>query len=182
MALSISPAALAAPPAWPDQPPDEAFISGPGLEGRVEIQDKDALAALRLGGIEDFDAGTLAAPDVGEGYTITRYFYGGTFNFGVLHYYPDPEGGRGYVYFEDGPDLEGDHTAFHHKWLYATPAGDAAMRSLLQSLGALPASDSLPAPVPAMADRSLVRAAGWLALAASAALLSGWFVLRRKPA
>jgi hypothetical protein len=85
--------------AWPDQPPDRATLSGPGLTGEIEITGKENLAALKLGALEDFTHGPIAAPSVGEGYRITRYFYEATFNFGVLRYTPDPSGGRGYVFF-----------------------------------------------------------------------------------
>jgi hypothetical protein len=123
--------------AWPEDAPDKATISGPGLKGEVEVTDKDILAVLSLGAIEDFEHGPITTPEVGEGYQISRYFYDASFNFGRLRYYPNPAGERGYVFFEDGPDFVGDHTAYNHKWFYATPQGDAAMHSLLKSLGAL---------------------------------------------
>ncbi len=123
--------------AWPVDAPDKATISGPGLKGEIEITDKKILSALSLGAIEDFERGPIAAPKVGEGYQITRYFYDASFDFGRLHYYPRPAGGRGYLFFEDGPDFDGDHTQYNRKWFYATPQGDAAMQRLLANLGAL---------------------------------------------
>src|SRR5262245_25443732 len=122
--------------AWPDTPPDKATISGPGLAGEVTITDKESLAAQRLGALEDFDQGVIPPPSVGAGYIVTRYFYNGSFNFAQLHYYPSTAGLRGYIYFDDGPDLRGDHTPYHQKWLYATAQGDAAMQRLLTQLGA----------------------------------------------
>src|SRR5262245_29592987 len=74
--------------AWPKDAPDKATISGPGLKGEVEITDQRILSLLGLGMIEDFEAGALPAPQVGEGYQITRYFYDASFDFGRLHYYP----------------------------------------------------------------------------------------------
>ncbi len=121
--------------AWPAQPPEKATISGPGLKGEVQITDPESLRALKLGFLEDFDAGAIVAPKVDQGYKITRWFYQGTFNFGQLRYYPGAEGQRGYVYFEDGPDIEGGPTPYDREWFYATPAGDAAMQRLLRSLG-----------------------------------------------
>ena len=158
--------------AWPDQPPDKAFISGPGIKGDVEITDKETLTALKLGAIEDFSQGTIAKPNVsGEGYKITRYFYGATFNFATLHYYPDPSGGRGYVFFEDGPGLSGDHTAYNGHWFYATPEGDAAMQRLLNQLGVRPRSEAavtapIRAPLPAVLLAALagVLTIVWLAI------------------
>ena len=124
--------------AWPDQPPDFATISGPGLVGSVKITNPDQLAALKLGALEDFDQGALAEPPqvTGEGYQITRYFDGGSFNFASLRYYPDAAGGVGYLYFEDGPDLSGDHTPYHRHWLRARPEGEAALRQVLTQIGA----------------------------------------------
>ncbi len=139
--LTTATAALA----WPDQPPDRATISGPGLQGEIEITDKAILAALQLGAFEDFAHGPIAAPQVsGEGYTIKRWFYGGEFNFATLHYYPDPAGGNGYVRWDDGPDLTGDHTEFNGQWLRVTDKGDAAMRKLLPSLGVTSANKPQP--------------------------------------
>ena len=122
--------------AWPNQPPDRATISGPSLKGEVEITDKDVLAALKLGMFEELAGPQRAAPPVsGEGYTIKLWFYGGEFNFATLHYYPDPAGGNGYVRWDDGPDLTGNHTEFNGQWLRVTPRGEAAMRKLLLGLG-----------------------------------------------
>lgn len=122
--------------AWPDTPPAKAFISGPGIEGQVQITDKPVLDALRLGGVEDMARGVIARPAVAwEGFKITRYFDGGTFHFGDLTYYPNAEGTRGAVYFEDGPMLEGDHTAYNNRWLYATASGDQVLQGFLKKLG-----------------------------------------------
>ncbi len=122
--------------AWPNQAPDRATISGPGLKGEIEITDKEVLAALKLGVFEDLEGPQLEAPPVNsETYTIRRWFYGGEFNFATLHYYPDPAGGNGYVLWDDGPDLTGDHTEYNGQWLRVTPKGEAAMRKLLLGLG-----------------------------------------------
>ncbi len=40
-----------------------------------------------------------------------------------------------YVFFEDGPDLSGDPTAYNGQWFYATSEGEAAMQHLLTQLG-----------------------------------------------
>jgi hypothetical protein len=125
--------------AWPEDPPDKVTISGPGLKGEVEVTDQEILAVLSLGAIEDFEHGSIPAPNVGEGYQITRYFYDASFDFGRLRYYPNSTGERGYIFFEDGPDLVGDHSRYNGKWFYATPQGDEAMRRLLAELGVLTA-------------------------------------------
>jgi hypothetical protein len=131
--------------AWPDGPPERVTISGPGLTGEVEVTDKEILTALSLGAIEDFERGPITAPKVGEGYQITRYFYEASFNFGRLHYYPNPAGERSYIFFEDGPDFIGDHTIYDGKWFYTTSQGEAAMQRLLKSLDALAPASTRPA-------------------------------------
>jgi hypothetical protein len=122
--------------AWPNQPPERVLISGPGIGGQVEVKDEQARAIFRLGNLEDFDSVALAPAPGSTGYKIVRFFYGGEFDFARLTYYPNPSGGRGYLYFEDGPDLRGDHTAYHQTWLYTTSDGEKQLRGLLTRLGA----------------------------------------------
>lgn len=126
--------------AWPETPPDKVTISGPGLKGEVEVTDQEILAALSLGAIEDFKQGSIAEPKVGQGYQITRYFYDASFDFGRLRYYPNATSEPGYIFFEDGPDLDGDQSQYHSKWFYATPQGDRAMKSVLTGLGISPSA------------------------------------------
>src|SRR5207237_1097666 len=114
----------------------------------------------RLGTLEDFQAGAprparSAAPSqFGAGYKIVRFFDGGGFNFAQLTYYRDPNGGRGYLYFEDGPDLSGDHTPYNQTWLYAKPDSETKLRALLKQLGAK-VDDTAPAPSAANANASV---------------------------
>ncbi len=161
--------------AWPDQPPDFATISGPGLVGTIKITNPDQLAAFKLGTLEDFDQGTLAEPPpvTGEGYQITRYFDGGAFNFASLRYYPDPAGGAGYLFFEDGPDFTGDHTPFNGHWLRARPEGEAALRQVLAQLGA-PLESPATSPVAFMSRLPVT-----LAAVLGGVLVFVWFGLRK---
>src|SRR4030095_8667690 len=107
--------------AWPDQPPVKVLISGPGIEEQVEVKYAAARGIFRLGALEGFDGASLAQPKVGAAYKIVRFFEGGAFDFARLTYYPAPSGGRGVVYFEDGPMLQGNHTPYNHTWLYTQP-------------------------------------------------------------
>jgi hypothetical protein len=169
--------------AWPEEPPEWATVSGPGLKGEIKITDEETLAALKLGALEDFDRGALAAPPnvSGPGYQITRYFYKGTFNFAQLTYYPDPAGGTGYLYWQDGPDLDGDPTPYNGQWLYATPAGEAALKHLLAT-GAPQQPPSAPAPAQSLsAGPSPSVLIGLLGVIASA-LAASIVLLRRRPA
>ena len=182
LALAAATAAVTAGPAlaWPDTPPDRATISGPGLAGTVEITDLAALKALKLGAMEDLNAGPIAAPHVtGDGYTITRYF-GGDFTFASLRYYPEANG-QGYVYWQDGAKLEGSQTPFNNQWLAATPAGDAAMKQLLSRLGVSLSAPGPASAAPAPAAIGLPAVWPWLAaLLAVAALAGGWLAVRRR--
>ncbi len=121
--------------AWPEQPPDKATISGPGLKGEVQITDKQVLQTLKLGTLEDLNSASSPIAQGVPGYTIKRWFYGGTFDFARLTYYPMPQGQRSYLYWEDGRQMSGDHTPYHKRWVYATATGDAVMQGFLTSLG-----------------------------------------------
>ncbi len=125
--LLLAPAAAFA---WPEEPPQKVIISGPGIHGEVVITDPALLAGLQLGGVEDFAAGAIPKPPVSTGYTIQRFFDGAHFNFGRLTYYPDPAGGRGYLYFEDGPHIDG-HTPYHQQWLRVRAGAEAVLQRLL---------------------------------------------------
>jgi len=72
----------------------------------------------------------------GSDYKIARFFYGGEFDFARLTYYPDPAGGRGYLYWEDGPMLQGDHTPYDEQWMYVNASAETELCSLLKQLGA----------------------------------------------
>jgi hypothetical protein len=125
--------------AWPDQPPDKVLISGPGIVGQVQVKGEQALAIFRLGNLEDvaaLDPPSAAPPEVGPGYKIVRFFDSGEFDFARLTYYPDPRHERGYLYFEDGPMLQGNHTPYNQTWLRAKPAGEQKLRELLTQMGA----------------------------------------------
>ena len=176
LVLLVSAAQIAR--AWPDAPPDRAFISGPGLDGDVEIKDQTTLEALKLGSMEDFEQRSITPPAVkGEGYKITRYFEGGSFNFATLHYYPNPDG-LGYVFFEDGSDLVGNHTLYNNRWFYVTPQGEAAMQNLLTSLGVGTTSSAVTAPGSSVIE-VFNRFSGWLIALAGGVLLI-WFITTRR--
>lgn len=129
--------------AWPDRAPDKATISGPGVEGEVAITDAETLNALKLGATEDFAGGSLPAQKFISAYVVRRWFDGGNFEYGRLTYYPMPRDSRGnqlrgYVYFEDGAQVQGQ-SPYNKRWFYATVEGDTALKKLLTRLGvALP--------------------------------------------
>ena len=144
-------------------PPDKVVISGPGLSGEIESTDREAISALGLGALEDFQRGPIEAPQVGAGYQMACYFKDGASYrpFDRLTYYPNLPGKRSYIFYE-GLRISGGWSEYDGKWFYATKAGDAAMRRLLWQLGTEPAT--LPA-------------TGGTAPLAAAAVLSGALVL-----
>ncbi len=170
MALLIVPAYLvfASPPSWPESPPTKATIRGPGIKGEVAITDREVLDSLQLGVFEDFNH-PIAAPNVKDGYTITRWFYEGSFNFGVLHYYPNADG-RGFVNFEDGPQMEGDHTKYNGGWFYASSLGEQAMSKLLAQVA--PRTSQASNPTTAQPEFAFAIGAAALVVLLLAALLT----------
>lgn len=156
--------------AWPDQPPDSAWISGPGLAGEVAITDPAVLSALRLGGIEDFGA-FVPEPASQVRYVIHRLFYDNSFDFGVLTYVPAD---GGYVRFDDGADLSGDHTVYNGHWFRVTAQGQQALTGLLARVAPAASGEAV-----AISNRSLVWV--WMAiLAAGLALAAGLGLSRRR--
>ncbi len=122
--------------AWPDQAPSKVIVSGQDISRQVEVNDPELLKGMKLGVVEDLAAGTVDPPaELGPGYQITRYFDDSSsykdFRFGVLTYYPRPSPQRSYLFFEDGPDSQGDHTAYDRRWLYPTAQGELALAELL---------------------------------------------------
>lgn len=120
--------------AWPPDAPTKATISGPGLDGTVNITDASVLDALKMGGLEDLSSMEPGTPKVSNGYVIQRWFEDGTFRLADLTYYP---GEPSYVYFQDGPELVGDHTPYNNHWLKTTAHGDVVLKEFLTSKGAV---------------------------------------------
>ena len=128
-------------------PPDKLIISGPGTPGEVTVTDVALLADVGLGSLEEFS--TISPPaGLVQSYEVTRYFKNGEIftPFDRLHYYVDPTGGRGYIFY-DG--LSFDHNSgwseYDGKWFRASAAGDIAMRALLKHIGAAPKAGILSA-------------------------------------
>src|SRR2546423_684137 len=120
--------------------PDKVTVSGPGVD-TVALTDKIGVFGMDTF-FSPFSRESAPAPKVGAGYLITRYYKAGgdlpaeywTSGFGRLHYYPNPAGGHGAIYY-DGPNgadqmqmaapLELDKRV--GKWVVATAQEDPAM-------------------------------------------------------
>ena len=113
--------------------PDKLTISGPGLKGMIEVTDSKWLDGLDLGDFVVYDA--ISAPRTGDGYELTA-FYQEDQQYHVsmsLHYFLNPSGASGFVYYSDsdGTDYDSSRTG---KWYCAAPFADGAVRNLLQKL------------------------------------------------
>lgn len=150
VALLIVLALLVAAPAFAKGPPGKATISGPGIQGDLEITDPAVLNALSFYSFEQVEEnnrrGIEAPTNIGEGYRVVRYTKGAGNYFkpwDELRYYPYADGERG-VIFLDG--LIGDsYSEFDGKWFHANPEGDATLRAFLAQQGVALAPPTLPA-------------------------------------
>lgn len=144
-------------------------ISGPGINGVIEVIDPEMQSGLSP---YDFLAQLnpyIEAPQVAEGqdYDIVYYLKrpDGTYEaVERMRYVLDPKGGPGYIYYAD------DLTRSTGTWFQLTPEGDTRLQSVLSRIGitiAPPVSQAktspgesvplvTPAPRPAWAS-------GWLA-------------------
>lgn len=107
----------------------KVVISGHGLPGVVEITDPQVLEGFSLPNFQDLSLGAIPTPEVvGGGYEMLRGWDNdqGVFTpFDRVHYYADPSGGPGYLYY-DG--LVNGGSEFDHNWYRVTPEGESAIQ------------------------------------------------------
>lgn len=121
-------------------PPQKVTISGGDLTTEIEITGDEAiLSALGTMILEDFDTRTSVAPEGsdtwGDGYLITRYFEnqgGRMFAFDEVRYYPDPEGGRGYIHYSG---IFSGSSEYDGQWFRADSNGEAVLQSVIAGEG-----------------------------------------------
>jgi hypothetical protein len=112
---------------------DKVVIESDTLPESIIVTDPALLAGLSLPVFQDFQTGGVEAPDLdGAGYALTRYGYDEARDkfiaFDFIHYYADPEGGLGYVYY-DG--LVNGWSEYDGKWFRATAEGQQTIETLL---------------------------------------------------
>ena len=104
-------------------------ISGEGLTGVVEITDPQLLENLSIGIFQDLALGSIPPPEVvGGGYKMLRGWDNeqDVFTpFDLVHYYPDPAGGPGYLYY-DG--MVNGGSEFDRNWYRVTKQGESAIQ------------------------------------------------------
>ncbi|MEO8394397.1 MAG: hypothetical protein ABI700_15500 [Chloroflexota bacterium] len=114
--------------------PQKVTISGAGLLSEVVLTgDQDRLNTLAMMTLEDYYTRSANAPAgiSGDGYLITRYLQESPTRliaFDTVRYYPDPAGGRGYIYFLGIANGSSD---YDHHWFRANPAGEATLQALI---------------------------------------------------
>ena len=113
-------------------------IKGPGIANVLEITDEGLLAHFGWGEFADFDAPTAARPDLGGGYTITRYvLMGGTTmrNLDTFTYFPGSGKDQGIVYYKGIIDKKFIYGGSPHdgKWFRVSAQGDDAIQRIFDS-------------------------------------------------
>lgn len=120
-------------------PPQKITISGGDLLHEIEITGDEAmLNALAMMSLEDYRTLTPDAPEniSGDGYLITRYYEvssGRFVAFDEVRYFPDPDGGRGYLNYVG---IVNGSSEYDGKWFRPSASGEAALQSLLAGTAA----------------------------------------------
>lgn len=118
-------------------------ITGPGIQGELQITDTESLEPLSMGMLETFPNALKNAPDVdpNSGYTLSRYFAslgsGGkqTYqHFDTVIFYLNPSGGPAYVYYEG---IYNGSSEYDGKWFLASRDGEQAMKRVIAAATAL---------------------------------------------
>lgn len=117
----------------------------------VTITDPVLLEGLSMGILMDLGRGPIDPPEeVGERFELIRYFGDGEGKykaFDLVHFYTDPAGGTGYIYY-DG--LEGGWSEFDDNWYQVTEAGAEAMETVITEYLTDEASSSERVTIPAI--------------------------------
>jgi hypothetical protein len=115
-------------------PPQKITISGGDLPGEIEITgDYATMSALSMMSLEDYQTLTPDAPQniSGDGYLITRFYEtssGRYVAFDEVRYYPNPDGGRGYLNYLG---IVNGSSEYDGKWFRASAAGEAALQAVI---------------------------------------------------
>jgi hypothetical protein len=114
-------------------PPQKVTISGGDLAEEIEILGDDtALTALAMMTLEDYETRTDEAPDVeGEGYRIARFFEttaGYYTPFDEIRYFPDREGGRGYINYIG---IVNGSSEYDGEWFRANLEGETVLQAVI---------------------------------------------------
>lgn len=127
-------------------------ISGPGIDGTLHLTDQNEM--MNLMDSSFFDMSEIVrltdeeAAALGQGYEFTMHIAESPeeepFHAEVGVYYPDPEGGRGYIHWIGAGDPAVEIMA-KNEWTHITARGEAAFWSLMASHGVTRPEISAPA-------------------------------------
>lgn len=106
--------------------PTRVTIYGPGLAGRIDVTDPALLPLLGLARLEDVSTPIIVPPVTGPGYEIERD------GFDHERYYPDPAGGRGFIYYIG---LINGSSEYDGHWYYASAESEQALKHILTEHG-----------------------------------------------
>ena len=161
---------------------NKATISGPGLAEPIVVTDVDDAVGLSIAVFEDIDSPVDAPTRVGPAYLLTRlYAFKGTPDqvFDRVLYFPDPDGGLGYVLYVG---IEGGWGPYDANWYHVSPEGEQLIQRLLAEHGVTFAGPSAPARTLNLPDRVIWPVAVGLIAAVNAAILTRVVRTRRRHA
>ena len=124
-------------------PPQKVTISGGDLAEEIEITgDEATLNALAMMTLEDYRTRSDEAPSVeGDGYFIARYYMdsrtGRYIPFDELRYFPDPEGGRGYINYVG---IVNGSSEYDGEWFRTNLDSEAVLQAVIDGSGGESAS------------------------------------------
>jgi hypothetical protein len=168
VSLALLALATGAAFAKPGHADGKMTITGPGINGVIEVTDPEMQSGLSpynfLAALNPY----VEAPQLaeGQGYEITYYLKheDGTYEaVERMRYVPDANGGQGYVYYSDLKLNTGT-------WFQLTPEGEARIQSVLNQIGITVA------PVVSQIKTSPVEAAPPVTAAPRPTSVSGWLV------
>src|SRR5687768_8198391 len=115
-------------------PVDRILITGGDLKGEVVVDDLQIAALLSIAALEDLGGERFTPPaNLGKPYELERQYKRGSVTYSTfdrVHYYPDPEGGRGYINYIG---IENGSSGYDGDWFHATEMGDLAMQYALET-------------------------------------------------
>lgn len=112
---------------------ERIVITGPTLGEEIIVDDAEMTRLLSMGQVEAFGEGEIPEPEnLGEEwYELARQYEptpGQFQTFDRLQYHPNPDGGRGYIFYVG---IVNGSSGYDNNWYYVTTAGEAAIRRVL---------------------------------------------------
>ena len=151
----------------------KVVLYGPDWYGELVVEDPGLLEHLGTATFEDVESVPEIPSDLGAGYLLDRYLDNtdGARPFDRVLYFPDPTGGRGFVYYLEIVDGHGPRDG---RWFHVTPEGEAAINQVFSAHGVLTTA-------PPMRERKTVGVlrSGLSLVPPLAGVLIGWLIGRR---